>query len=227
MPQLDFDGANSKISADKLQGQSGTSVTVPTGHTLAGTDANSITINGVNAVAVAPSTSGNVLTSNGSAWASQASAGGGKVLQCLSVTKTDSVTNNNATFTTISGLSQAITPSASSKILVMFNVNINGNNGGSGIQIVRDSTALAIGDVASSRKRVTANSFTTLGGEMKNLAGQYLDDPSADGSTAFTYAIQWRSNGDEIDYLNRTETHGDTTDADVGSSGLTLIEIGA
>ena len=77
MPQLDFDGANSKVSADKIQGQSGTTVTIPTGHKIAGTDANSITINGVNAVAVAPSTSGNVLTSNGSAWASTAAAGGG------------------------------------------------------------------------------------------------------------------------------------------------------
>jgi len=76
MPQLDFDGANSKVSADKIQGQSGTTVTVPTGHKIAGTDANSITINGVNAVAVAPSTSGNVLTSTGSAWASSAAAGG-------------------------------------------------------------------------------------------------------------------------------------------------------
>jgi hypothetical protein len=81
MPQLDFDGANSKVSADKIQGQSGTTVTVPTGHKIAGTDANSITINGVNAVAVAPSTSGNVLTSTGSAWASQASAGGGKLIK--------------------------------------------------------------------------------------------------------------------------------------------------
>ena len=76
MPQLDFDGANSKVSADKIQGQSGTTVTVPTGHKIVGTDANSITINGVNAVAVAPSTSGNVLTSTGSAWASTAAAGG-------------------------------------------------------------------------------------------------------------------------------------------------------
>lgn len=77
MPQLDFDGANSKVSADKIQGQSGTTVTVPTGHKIAGTDANSITINGVNAVAVAPSTSGNVLTSTGSAWASSTPAAGG------------------------------------------------------------------------------------------------------------------------------------------------------
>ncbi len=36
MPQLDFDGANSKISADKIQGQSGTTVTIPAGHNLAG-----------------------------------------------------------------------------------------------------------------------------------------------------------------------------------------------
>jgi hypothetical protein len=36
MPQLDFDGANSKISADKIQGQSGTTVTIPAGHSLVG-----------------------------------------------------------------------------------------------------------------------------------------------------------------------------------------------
>jgi len=37
--------------------------------------------NGTSAItSVAPSTSGNVLTSTGSAWASQASAGGGKAL---------------------------------------------------------------------------------------------------------------------------------------------------
>ena len=77
MPQLDFDGANSKVSADKIQGQSGTTVTVPTGHKIAGTDANSITVNGVNAVAVAHGTSGNVLTSTGSAWASSTPAAGG------------------------------------------------------------------------------------------------------------------------------------------------------
>ena len=86
MPQLDFDGANSKVSADKIQGQSGTTVTVPTGHKIAGTDANSITINGVNAVAVAPSTSGNVLTSTGSAWASSAAAASGFTMGTVKAT---------------------------------------------------------------------------------------------------------------------------------------------
>jgi len=36
MPQIDIDGANSKISADTIQGQSGTTVTVQSGHNLAG-----------------------------------------------------------------------------------------------------------------------------------------------------------------------------------------------
>ena len=39
MPQIDFDGANSAVKTDKIQGQSGTTVTVPTGHTVAITDA--------------------------------------------------------------------------------------------------------------------------------------------------------------------------------------------
>ena len=46
MPQIDIDGANSKVSADKIQGQSGTTVTVPTGHTVAITDSGGLTLAG-------------------------------------------------------------------------------------------------------------------------------------------------------------------------------------
>ena len=46
MPQIDFDGANSLVKTDKIQGQSGTTVTVPTSHTLAITDAGRLTIAG-------------------------------------------------------------------------------------------------------------------------------------------------------------------------------------
>ena len=50
-------------------GESGDTVTVPSGANLK--------VNNIDVVAVAPSTSGNVLTSNGSAWASTAAAAGG------------------------------------------------------------------------------------------------------------------------------------------------------
>jgi|TARA_R110000803_G_scaffold210734_1_gene283471 hypothetical protein len=153
--------------------------------------------------------------------------GGGKVLQCLSATKTDSATNNNATFTTISGLTVTITPSASSKVLVMWHVTINGNNGGSGFQIVRGSTAICIGDADGSRVRATGNTYDTLGGSHPTRAGQHLDDPSADGSTAFTYAVQWRSDGTQTDYLNRSEDHQNNTDNTTSTSNITVMEIGA
>ena len=67
MPQIDIDGANSKISADKIQGQSGTTVTVPTGHTVAITDSGGLTLAGtaVNAQTLVASTtvSGSAVTS--------------------------------------------------------------------------------------------------------------------------------------------------------------------
>ena len=46
MPQIDFDGANSLVKTDKIQGQSGTTVTVPTGHTVAITDSGGLTVGG-------------------------------------------------------------------------------------------------------------------------------------------------------------------------------------
>lgn len=166
--------------------------------------------------------SGCTITNSGTA----TGFGGGKVLQCLSATKTDSATNNNATFTTVSGLSVDITPSAtSSKILVMWSININGNNGGSGIQIARDSTAICIGDASGSRKRTTGNTYTTNGAAHVTVAGQHLDSPSS--TSQITYAIQWRSNGTQTDYLNRSESDGDNTDTNRTASNITVMEIGA
>jgi hypothetical protein len=39
MPQIDFDGANSAVKTDKIQGQSGTTVTITSGHSLSGSGA--------------------------------------------------------------------------------------------------------------------------------------------------------------------------------------------
>jgi len=48
MPQIDIDGANSKISADTIRGQSGTTVTVQSGHNLAGSGSGLTALNGSN-----------------------------------------------------------------------------------------------------------------------------------------------------------------------------------
>ena len=74
-------------------GDSGDTLTVPSGATLAvagaatvGTSlavAGTATVGGAAVVTTAPGTSGNVLTSTGSAWASSAAAGGGGILQMI------------------------------------------------------------------------------------------------------------------------------------------------
>ena len=48
MPQIDFDGANSAVKTDKIQGQSGTTVTVTSGHNLAGSGSGLTALNGSN-----------------------------------------------------------------------------------------------------------------------------------------------------------------------------------
>ena len=87
--------------------------------------------------------------------------------------------------------------------------------------IIRASTLIAIGDASGSTIQCTANTYTTLGGQIKNVAGQHLDSPSTTSQT--TYAIQWRSEG-STDYLNRAESEG-TSDRCVSS--ITVMEIGA
>ena len=77
---------------------------------------------------------------------------GGKILQVLQTVKTDTTTTSNVnSFTDISGLSQAITPtSTSSKILISIDMALStfGETGSTGQniawQLVRGSTAIYI-----------------------------------------------------------------------------------
>ena len=48
MPQIDIDGATSKISADTIRGQSGTTVTVQSGHNLVGSGSGLTALNATN-----------------------------------------------------------------------------------------------------------------------------------------------------------------------------------
>ena len=230
MPQLDFDGANSKVSADKIQGQSGTTVTVPTGHTLAGTDANSITINGVNAVAVAPSTSGNVLTSNGSAWASQASAGGGKVLQAIQGAVIRTRVQTTSTSYVSTGLTLNITPSAtSSKILVSVHTCVGlGTNGLQRIHLkIVGTTTSSVGDASSETTTKESTICVSPRSADANYAQipasmQLLDSPNS--TSQQTYVLHWHTAGNTA---NMNAPHTSDGNDSIGISTITAIEVGA
>ena len=74
----------------------------------------------------------------------------GTVLQVVSTTKTDtwSGTPGAGVFLDITGLSVAITPtSTTSKILVTFSTNVSANAvSTTGVRLMRDSTAISVGD---------------------------------------------------------------------------------
>ena len=48
MPQLDFDGANSRLSADNIRGQSGSTITIVSGHNLVGSGSGLTALNATN-----------------------------------------------------------------------------------------------------------------------------------------------------------------------------------
>jgi len=62
MPQIDFDGANSAVKTDKIQGQSGTTVTITSGHSLSGSGASLTNLPAANITGTLPAIDGSNLT---------------------------------------------------------------------------------------------------------------------------------------------------------------------
>ncbi len=157
----------------------------------------------------------------------------GKVLQVVSATKTDQQTTTSQSMVDITGLSVSITPaSTSSKILIIASVNGHNNTQGGAIQLVRDSTAIALGTGATgNRVAVTAANF--YDGDMntpQQLAVNYLDEPTIPGTpVAITYKVQTRVGGagGGTVAINRSFNNLDQAYTFYSSSTITVMEIGA
>jgi len=208
MPQIDISGSDSKLSCDKIQGQSGSVVTVPTGHTVAITDSGGLTLAGTAVKAGAL----------------------GKVLQVVQTEKTDTFSTTTNSFVDVTGMSVTITPSATgSKVLVLGHLEIMADNGvTSQTQLLRGTTAINIGAAAGSRTRATYNTGNQAGdiegGNSVSLC--YLDSPSTTSAT--TYKIQIRNNGSGgAVYFNRTDADDDLATRGRFASTLVVQEIGA
>ena len=138
-----------------------------------------------------------------------ASAGGGKILQVIQDVHTSVVSNNTNTFTD-SGISQAITCSAtSSKVLVMVTQSYaKGNSTSYVAQLMRDSSVIDVLDGIG----YTGSTLVQYG----YYAFTYLDSPSS--TSALTYKTQFKS-GDNVAYA-QSQVNGNP-------STITLMEIGA
>lgn len=152
------------------------------------------------------------------------------IIQVVSATKTNTFSMASTSWTDVTGLSVSITPtSASSKILVLINMNWTTSDyrNGSGYQIVRDSTALCIGDAASNRSRVTGGWEDNVNNPtytMFNASMNYLDSPSTTSAT--TYKIQIRqTEAYGTTFVNQTGADADTAAYPRGASTITVMEV--
>jgi hypothetical protein len=147
---------------------------------------------------IAPSTSGNVLTSDGTDWTSAAAAAGGKVLNVWSDTYNSTLYDSSLTSTLefITGFEITLTPdSTSSRFVVMANTTANtvSSHVGVSLQIARGSTGIG----GTMQVKNDNYGYTT------NHTLMTIDSPST--TSSITYKLGYKDVlGDDGDiYINR------------------------
>ena len=155
----------------------------------------------------------------------------GKVLQVVSVAKTDTFSTGTNTFVDVTGLTLNITPSAtSSKILVLCDVKLGVDAGVSGVKsrieqtISGSDTYPYIGDAAGNRTRSSFSTYVNETGFMAQDASTVLVSPSTAAQITYTYQIAEQAGG--TIYVNRTEGDSDAATEGRPASSLTVMEIG-
>lgn len=152
-------------------------------------------------------------------------SGGGKILQVVQATKTDTASVTGSSFSSV--FTASITPSsASSQVLVMAFLSVGGATSNyPNIRLVKSGTVLLQGDAAGSRTRVTAMGNPGAASTMTALPINYLDSPAS--TSALTYEIHLASHSSGAVYLNRSGTDTDGATISRAASTIILMEVGA
>ena len=164
---------------------------------------------------------------NGTAWRYIAATTptNGTVLQVATTNKSDSFTTTNTTFTDVTGYSVSITPkSSSSKIYVNAVMNIGATYGTNTtyVRLMRDSTAIGVGDSAGSRTQVSIAAEPN-GNSMAQGSIVILDSPATTSSV--TYKVQICTNGAGTAAINRSIDDTNASGRPRGFSSITVMEI--
>jgi len=157
---------------------------------------------------------------------------GGKVLQVVSATKTDTQTYSHSTVRAdITGLNVTLTPSSSSnKILVSFRVNHWGND--SHCQIERSINGGSYSIISPPTGMTGNQTVTHSGGSHRNIyelntaTMEVLDSPSTTSSITYKITFNNGPNTGSAGYINRASDYSTTdTNAEQGISTITAMEI--
>ena len=248
MSQLEVDKVIPQSGTTLTLGESGDTVSVPSGATLdasnatltlpddsvttAKIDDGAVTNAKVDASAAIAYSKLNLATSIVNADISTTAAiattklGAGAVLQVVSTAKTDTFTTSSLSYTDVTGLSVSITPSsASNKILILAKVSVGINTGTNraGILLKRDSTDIFKGDVAGSRTYASSAVRSSDSADIEDVSIVFLDSPATTSST--TYKIQCTVVISGSIFINRSNTDTDNSNFFRTASSITVMEI--
>jgi hypothetical protein len=152
-----------------------------------------------------------------------------KILQVVSTTKTDVFTTTSTSMTDITGLSVDITPASSSNtILVLVTIQGSQDIGANRVsaQLLRDSTAIAVGASVGSRSQASVGLTSAHADLIGSAATSTVDSPST--TSEITYKMQVAvTAGSGSAYINQTENDGDSSGYPRYASTITAMEIGA
>jgi hypothetical protein len=164
---------------------------------------------------------------NGSAWVNRIGAAAG-ILQVVSTVKSDTFSMASTTYADITGLAVTITPSsATSKIFVIVSGYLGSAPAAVAVRtrLVRDSTAIAVGDTAGTRTLSSTDGIASNTNHMTTMAISFLDSPATTSAT--TYKVQMQNTGGgNSTFLNRSSNDADGATARTASS-ITVMEIAA
>lgn len=151
-----------------------------------------------------------------------------RILQVVSTAKTDTFTSTSTSFVDITGVSVSITPSsASNQVLIV--ITLDGCNdvgvASATFRLMRGSTAIAIGDAAGNRDRVTFQIVEDFAGSMGNRAMMFLDSPATTSAT--TYKLQGRTAAAGTFFVNRSDDDADAATLSRGITTITVFEVSA
>ena len=153
---------------------------------------------------------------------------GSNVVQTV---KTDTFSTTSTSFTTVTGMTAAITPSsASSKVLIVAQIATGLQEANTSIghfKITRGGTDIYIGNADGSRIRAVFGG-TSVGSDASMVVSNsivYLDSPSSTSSV--TYRLDVRRGGNGTVFINRSLNDSDNDFHVRGASSLTVIEVAA
>jgi hypothetical protein len=133
----------------------------------------------------------------------------GRILQVVSVAKTNFFSASSTSFVDVSDLSVSITPSStSSKVLVFGDVVFSASDGTGFLQLVRGSTNIYTGTGGSTDNATKGVPIFGFGNRNQGPnAITFLDQPNTTGATTYKFQVKCSGAGQTI-FVNRTAETG-------------------